>query len=213
MNEENKLTKWDLRWIDRAKYVAKYSKDTNTKTGAVIVNDDNIELVSGYNGFPRGADDNNHPNRYEKPEKYFWTEHSERNCLYNAARLGISTNGAKMYCTYFPCADCSRAIIQGGIKKLFTEKPDLNHHKWGESWTEAIIMLRECGVQIIWTNEVEPNCSKCNDEGFYWLETGHPTHSKSYKEVCNNCKSTNWDGSGDILFCNDCEHTWKQDEI
>jgi len=51
------LTKWDWRWVDRANYVSEYSKDKNTKTGAVIVDDDNTELVMGYNGFPRGADD------------------------------------------------------------------------------------------------------------------------------------------------------------
>ncbi len=149
-----KLTKWDKRFIQRAKDVAEYSKDKNTKTGAVIVNDDKTEIVMGYNGFPRGADDDNHPKRYERPDKYFWTEHAERNALYKAARLGVSTMNTNMYCTYFPCADCSRAIIQGGVKRLYTEKPDFNHHKWGESWIEALIMLRECGVKVIWTNEV-----------------------------------------------------------
>jgi len=149
---KNKLTKWDLRFIQRAKDVAEYSKDKNTKTGAVIVNDDKTEIVMGYNGFPRGADDDNYPKRYERPDKYFWTEHAERNALYKAARLGVSTMDTKMYCTYFPCADCSRAIIQGGVKQLYTEKPDFNHERWGESWVEALIMLRECGVEVIWTN-------------------------------------------------------------
>jgi len=147
-----KLTKWDKRFMEQAKFVSEWSKDKNTKTGAVIVNDENTELVMGYNGFPRGADDDNHPKRYERPDKYFWTEHAERNAIYKAARLGIPTVGTKMYCTYFPCADCSRAIIQAGITRLYTEKPDFNHHKWGESWVEALIMLRECGVEVIWTN-------------------------------------------------------------
>lgn len=148
----NKLTKWDKRFIEQAKFVSEWSKDKNTKTGAVIVDNENTELVMGYNGFPRGADDDNHPKRYERPEKYFWTEHAERNCIYKAARLGISLKNTKMYCTYFPCADCSRAIIQSGITRLYTEKPDFNHHKWGESWVEALTMLKECGVEVIWTN-------------------------------------------------------------
>jgi dCMP deaminase len=147
-----KLSKWEQRWVDRAKAVAEYSKDKNTKTGAVIVTDDNTELTMGYNGFPRGADDDNHPQRYERPDKYFWTEHAERNALYKAARIGMATKGANMFCTYFPCADCSRAIIQGGIKKLYVDKPDFNHHKWGDSWVEALIMLKECGVEVVWTN-------------------------------------------------------------
>jgi len=149
-----KLTKWDKRFMEQAKFVSEWSKDKNTKTGAVIVDNENTELVMGYNGFPRGADDDTQQQRYERPDKYFWTEHAERNAIFKAARLGISLKNTKMYCTYFPCADCSRAIIQAGITKLYTEKPDFNHHKWGESWVEALIMLRECGVEVIWTNEV-----------------------------------------------------------
>lgn len=146
------LSKWEVRWMERAKAVAEYSKDTNTKTGAVIVTDDNTELTMGYNGFPRGANDIDYPKRYERPEKYFWTEHAERNAIYKAARIGMSVKGANMFCTYFPCADCSRAIIQAGIKKLYTEKPDFNHERWGESWLEATIMLKECGVELVWTD-------------------------------------------------------------
>lgn len=183
---KTKLTKWDKRFIDQAKYVAEWSKDKNTKTGAVIVDDENTELVMGYNGFPRGADDDTDQRRYERPHKYFWTEHAERNAIYKAARLGISLKGTKMYCTYFPCADCSRAIIQAGITTLYTEKPDLNHHKWGESWIEAIIMLKECGVKIVWTNEVE-KCAKCDGTGFYWTEATHPTHDNSRREKCDLC--------------------------
>jgi dCMP deaminase len=153
---EPRLNKWDKRFMQLANDVAQWSKDKNTKTGAVIVDDDeNTELTMGYNGFPRGADDDNYPKRYERPNKYFWTEHAERNAIYKAARLGINVSGARMYCTYFPCADCSRAIIQAGIKKVYVDRPDFNHHKWGESWVEAFIMLKECGVEVIWTNECE----------------------------------------------------------
>jgi dCMP deaminase len=183
----SKLTKWDKRFMQLAKDVSEWSKDKNTKTGAVIVDDkENTELTMGYNGFPRGANDDDYPKRYERPDKYFWTEHAERNAIYKAARLGININGARMYCTYFPCSDCSRAIIQSGIKKLYTEKPDFNHHKWGESWVEALIMLKECGVEVIWTNE-EDKCYNCDGEGYYWEETGHPTHNKSYKVNCYVC--------------------------
>lgn len=151
---KTKLTKWDKRFMEQANFVASWSKDTTTKCGAVIVDDENTELVMGYNGFPRGADDNTDQRRYEKPEKYVWTEHAERNAIYKAARLGISLKNTKMYCTYFPCVDCARAIIQAGITRLYTNKPDLNHEKWGLSWLNAIIMFNECGVELIWTNEI-----------------------------------------------------------
>ena len=55
--------------------------------------------------------------RQERPEKYYWFEHAERNSIYNAARIGVSTKGSKMYMTCgVPCADCARAIINAGAK-------------------------------------------------------------------------------------------------
>ena len=150
----NNLTKWDLEFIKQAKFISERSKDKNTKTGVVIVDNENTEIVSGYNKFPRGADDTDQ-RRYERPTKYVWFEHAERSAIYKAARLGISVNGCKMYATYFPCVDCARAIIESGLTKLYTEKPDFNHEKWGHSWVDALIMLKECGVEVIWTNDEE----------------------------------------------------------
>lgn len=184
MEYKNKtLTKWDKRYLDQAKFVSTWSKDKSTKTGVVVVNDDNTELVMGYNGFPRGADDDKDQRRYERPEKYVWTEHAERNAIYKAARLGISLNNCTMYATYFPCVECTRAIIQAGITKLYVEKPDLNHKTWGDSWLNAIIMLKECGVKIVWTNV----CNSCNGDGYLWKDSGHPTHSRDIKIDCD-CK-------------------------
>tara|TARA_R110002050_G_scaffold34397_13_gene86909 strand:+ start:932 stop:1384 length:453 start_codon:yes stop_codon:yes gene_type:complete len=149
--EKKKLNKWEQRFVDDAKYIAEWSKDKGTKVGCVITNDENDVLSRGYNGFPRGADDDTDQRRYEKPSKYMWTEHSERNAIYNAARNGISLKGSNAFVTYFPCIDCTRGLIQVGVKKIYAPKPDFNHKKWGESWVESIIMLKECGVEIIWT--------------------------------------------------------------
>ena len=144
---------WKEYFLNIAEQVKLKSKDRSTQIGAVIVGKNKEILSTGYNSFPRGLDDNL-PERQERPIKYFYFEHAERNAIYKAARLGISLKNTKMYCTYFPCVDCARAIIQAGIIKLYTNKPDLNHEKWGESWVNAIIMFKECGVEIIWTNEV-----------------------------------------------------------
>lgn len=139
---------WDKRYLELSEYFAGWSKDRNTGVGAVIVGSDNTEIVKGYNGFPRGADDEA-DERHEKPAKYDWTEHAERNAIYNAARNGISTNGCKIYINRFPCVECSRAIIQSGIKEVIVpEKPDFTHHKWGDSWRVSSEMLEECGVKI-----------------------------------------------------------------
>jgi dCMP deaminase len=143
---------WHKRYLDLTETYASWSKDRSTGVGAVIVTDDNTDIVKGYNGFPRGANDDV-DERHERPAKYDWTEHAERNAIFKAAREGISTKGCSMYINRFPCVECTRGIIQSGITKIIIpEKPDLTHHKWGESWRTAIEMLEECGVEIIYFN-------------------------------------------------------------
>ena len=111
-----------MNWIEYfyniAEGVKKKSKDKNTQIGAVIVGIDKEIVSTGYNSFPRGIDDER-ADRQEKPEKYFWFEHAERNANYNAARIGVSTKGCTMYLTCgIPCADCARGIINAGIRKI-----------------------------------------------------------------------------------------------
>lgn len=141
------MTNWDKKFVDLAKHIAEWSKDTNRKNGAVIVDDDNNVLSLGYNGFPRGCDDSIE-SRYEQPTKYLYTEHAERNSIYHAARNGVNIKGGKMYMTMFCCADCARGIIQSGIKEIIAPKPDLTHPKWGEHFSSAIEMLTESNVKI-----------------------------------------------------------------
>jgi dCMP deaminase len=141
------LTEWDKRFIDLAHYISTWSRDPNRKIGAVIVGDDNTEKSVGYNGLPNNTDITN-KKRYDKPQKYMWVEHAERNAIYTAGRNGVQLNGGKIYVTYFPCVDCARAIIQSGIKEVCSPKPDCKHHKWGESWKVSQEMFKECGVKI-----------------------------------------------------------------
>jgi dCMP deaminase len=138
---------WDNKFIELSNLVASWSKDTNTKVGAVIVDEDNIVLSMGYNGFPRGCDDSIEC-RYEKPHKYLYTEHAERNALYHAARHGVSLKGCSIYVTMFCCSDCARGIIQSGIKRVVAPTPDVDHEKWGEHFKAAIRMLEEAKVEI-----------------------------------------------------------------
>ena len=105
-------------FINIANVVKLKSKDNSTKIGVVIVGKGNEIVSTGYNSFPRGIDDTV-PKRQERPEKYIWFEHAERNAIYNAARIGVSTNGCTMYMSCgLPCADCARAIINCGIVKI-----------------------------------------------------------------------------------------------
>ena len=141
------MTNWDLKFIELSNLVSTWSKDTNSKVGAVIVDDDNLVLSMGYNGFPRGCDDSIE-SRYEKPIKYLYTEHAERNALYHAARHGVSLKDCTIYVTMFCCSDCARGIIQSGIKKVVAPIPDVDHPKWGIHFKAAIQMLEESNVEI-----------------------------------------------------------------
>lgn len=138
---------WDNKFIELAKYIATWSKDTHTKVGAVIVNDSNRIISTGYNGMPIGANDLI-KERYEKNKKYFYFEHAERNAIYSAAEKGDSTRNSTIYTQLYPCADCARAIIQAGIKRIVCTKPDFNNVKWGESWMIADELFKECGVHV-----------------------------------------------------------------
>ena len=146
---------WDELFILQATVIAQKSKDPSTKVGCVIVGDDNAILSMGFNGFPRGVDEHNSA-RWKRPEKYNWVEHAERNAIYNAARHGINLFGARAYLNWEPkpCADCTRALIQAGIKeiigpnRLFGGKGAGKHY----SIDHADVMLREAGViQRVWT--------------------------------------------------------------
>jgi dCMP deaminase len=151
-----KLTKWDHRFLAMTNLVAGWSKDRSTHVGAVIVGRGREVISTGYNGFPRGTNDDVSA-RHERPAKYLWTEHAERNAIYNAARRGIQTDGATMYLLWFPCADCARAIIQSGIAELVAEQPNLNDPRWGESFVSSMEMLTEAGVTLRLYDPMEEN--------------------------------------------------------
>lgn len=139
---------------DAEAFANNHSKDKSTKVGALIVKNDGTPLSWGYNGFPRGANDNDEK-RHERPLKYLWTEHAERNAIYNAARSGIELAGSRLYVTtLISCPDCARAIIQAGIKTLFIQKKALDPANqkgkdWLAEWEFTKGMLQECGVEIV----------------------------------------------------------------
>lgn len=142
------MTNWPERYLDMAHVVAGWSKDQSTKVGAVVVGEAGQILATGYNGFPRGVKDDV-PERYERPEKYLWTEHAERNAIYNAARSGISLVGSTLYVPWHPCADCARGIIQSGISVVCMAS-NLVPERWRKSCEVGSTMLSETGVRVDW---------------------------------------------------------------
>jgi dCMP deaminase len=144
--ERERAKGWTNRWMQLAAIKAGWSKDPRRGVGAVIVNDRQVDISSGWNGLPRGVTDLDA--RYTGPDKAKWCEHAERNAIYNAAAGGHATRGATIYTTYFPCSDCARGIIQSGITRLVTVEPDWAYPKRAEDWAIAYDMLTEAGVEI-----------------------------------------------------------------
>lgn len=146
---------WENYFLQIAAVVAIRSKDPNTQIGAVIVDEDNQIAATGYNGFPRGAQ--NVISRFERPEKYDYFEHAERNAIFAAARRGVALKGSTLYLAgpHFSCLDCTRAIIQSGIRKVYLPKPDLENevYKFGKSYD----LYLECGVEVVTHEGSIPN--------------------------------------------------------
>lgn len=155
---ESKL-KWYKRFLNKAYEVSTWSKDKSTKVGAVAyqMNDmSKLPIGEGYNGFPRKVNDDI-PERHERPLKYTYCEHAERNLIYNNAREGIRTAGATIFVTHFPCDDCARGIIQSGIIEVVFDKSTITEEsikdafvaRWGEKFMHSCIMLNEAEIRII----------------------------------------------------------------
>jgi len=137
--------RWDNYFMELARHVATLSKDASTKLGCVIVGPDNEVRSTGYNSFPRGINDDD-PARQERPRKYFFFEHAERNAIYNSARMGTALKGCRIYCAWPPCADCARAIIQSGIVEVVIGSEP--REDWAENMIAGREMLSEAGVTV-----------------------------------------------------------------
>lgn len=111
--------KWDEYFMGIALLSTERSKDPSTSVGACIVSQDNKILSVGYNGMPMGCSDDEYPwDRDGDPlnTKYFYVCHAEMNAILNYT--GTAMNGAKVYTTLFPCNECTKAMIQKGIKEI-----------------------------------------------------------------------------------------------
>lgn len=110
---------WDEYFMGIAQLSGMRSKDPNTQVGACIVSTDNKILSMGYNGFPIGCSDDEFPWSREGERldtKYPYVTHGEMNAILNYR--GGSLEGTKLYVSLFPCNECTKAIIQAGIKKI-----------------------------------------------------------------------------------------------
>lgn len=116
-----KCISWDECFMRMAHLISERSKDPNTQAGAVVVDYGNVVVGVGYNGFPRGIENDALPWEREgdfENTKYAYVCHAEENAIYNANN---STKGCKIYCNLFPCNECAKTIIQNGVKEVIYE--------------------------------------------------------------------------------------------
>lgn len=140
----DRLSKWDRRFIQRANAQAQWSKDPNTKVGAVIVDDRRHAVSDGFNGFPHGVKDADSrlQSRVDKNELMI---HAEMNALLFAR---CDLDGMTLYVwPYAPCVRCAVHIIQAGIKRVVAPMPILES-SWVNSQIAAIDAFLEVGVHV-----------------------------------------------------------------
>lgn len=107
-----------LSYLRRAEVISENSPDAETKVGSVLVSKSTHSVISeGYNGFVRGADDDNIPKT--RPDKYEYVIHAESNLICNAARNGVRTNDCFVVQTISPCVHCARLLYQSGIDTVY----------------------------------------------------------------------------------------------
>ena len=110
-------------WMNQAEGRANdRSHDKDTQVGCVITTPDyNVEIMTGYNGFVEDAPDDILP--INRPDKYEFMQHAERNAINLAAKHGRALEGSVAICTMSPCAECTRALYTAGVRKvIFKEK-------------------------------------------------------------------------------------------
>ncbi len=136
--------KWDEYFMGIAMLSAMRSKDPSTGVGACIVGADNRILSLGYNGMPIGCSDDEFPwEREGEPleTKYLYVCHAEFNAILNYN--GGSLKDSRVYVTLFPCNECTKAIIQKGIKEIIYASDKYAH---SDSVVASKRMLEASGV-------------------------------------------------------------------
>ena len=139
--------KWDVRFVKLAMHIANWSKDPSTKVGCVVVGEDREIRSTGFNGFPRGIEDDDE-RLLDREKKYPLICHAEENAIMHAARIGISLKGSTAYVTWPPCSRCARSLIQSGIKEIIYPTPGEIPERWQEDFDISNAMISEAGVIV-----------------------------------------------------------------
>ena len=143
---------WDEYFMANAIIVSARSKDPSHQVGACIVTDDNKVLSVGYNGLTNGMSDDEFywnsigekTGELDKIKDYF-VVHAERNAILNYRGSLSDFKGSTLYVTWFPCVECTKEIIQVGIKKIIY----LRMYSKKELVSLSMKMLEKAGIEVV----------------------------------------------------------------
>ena len=144
------MDKWDARFMELAGVISGWAScyKADRKIGAVIVKNKRI-VTTGYNGAPAGIQ-----TCVERGEclreklgiasgtraEMCYATHAEQNAIIQAAKLGVSIDGATLYCTHQPCVICAKMIVNAGIRRVV--------YRHGYPDTFSLEILNEAGVLL-----------------------------------------------------------------
>lgn len=138
------LQNWDKRFLDLAEFISSWSKDPSTKVGAVIVDNQNIIVSVGFNGFPRGVKDDDRLNH--RDTKYSIIVHAENNAMMFAKR---PLDNCTLYTyPFMPCPKCAGMIIQSGIKRVVSYRNTIDRHRWEVDFEISRKLFSEAKIQL-----------------------------------------------------------------
>ena len=154
MTKTDKRPSWDEYFMEVMEAISKRATCDRGKSGCVIVRDKQI-LVTGYVGSPKGlphCDEAGH--QFKKmlnedgsiSEHCVRTVHAEQNAICQAAKLGISVDGATVYCRMTPCRVCAMIFINSGIKRIVCER------KY-QSGAESEAMFKKVGIALEYVHD------------------------------------------------------------
>lgn len=126
------------RLFKLAEHISTWSKDPNTKVGAVIADANAVIVGMGYNGFPRSVIDSEELYN-DREAKYARVVHAELNAILNSTK---SVQGCDLFVTLPPCNECAKVIIQAGIRSV-------HHYQSDRINKVSMQMFDEAGVEVI----------------------------------------------------------------
>lgn len=131
---------WDQYFMSQSMLLAMRSTCTRLSVGATIVREKRV-ISGGYNGSVSGDVHCSEHGCYLIDGHCVRTVHAEMNALLQCAKFGVKTEGADIYVTHFPCLQCTKTIIQSGIRKIFFLKNYHNH-------SYALKLLEQANIKV-----------------------------------------------------------------